>query len=131
MSIVAGVDDVFFLARILDTARHVGVAVEGIPAARVRQRLVQTKVEAVILDLNSSSAVSMIQELKNDPATRELPVVGFVSHVATEVVSAARNAGCDLVLARSAFSKQLPELLRGLSGAGMGYIGSKQTGDQV
>jgi CheY-like chemotaxis protein len=111
MSIVAGVDDLFFLAKILDAARRVGVAVEGVPAAKTQECLLQAGAKAVILDLNSASAVDTIRELKSDPATREVPVVGFVSHVATEVVSSAKNAGCDVVLARSAFSKQLPELL--------------------
>lgn len=130
MSIVVGVDDVFFLARILDTARQVGVAVEGIPAAKVRQRLSQAGAEAVILDLNSPSAIEAIRELKSDPVTRGIPLVGFVSHVAGEVVSGARNAGCDVVLARSAFTKQLPELLRGLSGDG-GRMSAKPIGGQL
>jgi CheY-like chemotaxis protein len=114
MSVIAGVDDVFFLARILEAARQVGVAVESIPAARIQQHLVQSPAQAVILDLNSASAVDVIRKVKQDPATRQVPVVGFVSHVAAEVVAAAKTAGCDVVLARSAFTKQLPELLRGL-----------------
>lgn len=126
MSIVAGVDDLFFLAKILDTARRVGATVEGVPAARIRQRLLQAGAEAVILDLNSPSAVEMIRELKNDPATREVPLVGFVSHVAAETVAGARDAGCDVVLARSAFSKQLPDLLSGLGRPSANRVASKR-----
>jgi CheY-like chemotaxis protein len=119
MSVIAGVDDVFFLARILEAARQVGVAVESIPAARIQQHLLQSPAQAVILDLNSASAVEVIRKVKQDPATRQVPVVGFVSHVAAEVVSAAKTAGCDVVLARSAFNKQLPKLLRGLGRDGI------------
>ena len=101
MSVIAGVDDVFFLARILEAARQVGVAVESIPAARIQQHLLQSPAQAVILDLNSASAVEVIRKVKQDPATQQVPVVGFVSHVAAEVVSAAKIAGCDVVLARN------------------------------
>ena len=115
MSIVAGVDDLFFMAKILDAARRTGVAVEGLPVAKVQERTSQAAAEAVILDLNSVAAVDTVRELKRDPATREIRVLGFVSHVDSNTVSAARDAGCDLVLARSAFSKGLPDLLRQLA----------------
>lgn len=115
MSIVAGVDDLFFMAKILDAARRTGVAVEGLPVAKVQERTSQAAAEAVILDLNSVAAVDTIRELKRDPATCEIRVLGFVSHVDSNTVSAARDAGCDLVLARSAFSKGLPDLLRQLA----------------
>jgi CheY-like chemotaxis protein len=131
MSIVAGVDDLFFLARIFDAARQVGVTVEGVPAASIRQRLSQAGAEAVILDLNSPCAIKTICELKNDPITHEVPLVGFVSHVATEVVSSAKTAGCDVVLARSAFSKQLPELLSRLGRRGIDRMASKESGGQL
>ena len=131
MSIVAGVDDLFFLAKILDTARRVGVAVEGVSTAGIQQRLVLAGADAVILDLNSPPAVELIRELKRDPATREVLVVGFVSHVATETVAGAKNAGCDVVLARSAFSKQLPELLCKLGRKIIDCLGSKETGGHL
>jgi CheY-like chemotaxis protein len=132
MSIVAGVDDLFFLAKILDAARQVGVAVEGVPAASVRQRLSQAGgAEAAILDLNSPSALQTIRELKNDPVTRKLPLVGFVSHIATEVVSGAKAAGCDVVVARSAFSKQLPELLSRLARHDINRMASEEGGSEL
>jgi len=47
--------------------------------------------------------------------TGSAPVLGFASHVAAETIAAARGAGCDEVLARSAFTRRLPELLRKLA----------------
>jgi CheY-like chemotaxis protein len=69
----------------------------------------------VILDLNSARTkpLEIIAALKADPALAGIPTVGFVSHVDTATIEAARQAGVDRVLARSAFVEQLPQLLRG------------------
>jgi hypothetical protein len=40
-----------------------------------------------------------------------IPTVGYVSHVQTELIEAARRAGVGEVLARSAFNERLPEIL--------------------
>ncbi|HUI44091.1 MAG TPA: response regulator [Terriglobia bacterium] len=119
MSVIAAVDDLFFGVRIRETARHVGVTAEVVPSAQVEEavqnRLERGGVEAVILDLGAASAVDRVRALKANPGTRQVPVIGFVSHVATEVIAAAREAGCDQVLARSAFTQQLGEILRRLA----------------
>lgn len=115
---IAVVDDLFFAVKIRETARQVGVAVEIVGAANCRgaidRHVAAGMVEAVILDLNSAAAIEVIGSLKQEARTRSLSLVGFVSHVATDVIAAARAAGCDQVIARSAFTRQLPELLRSL-----------------
>jgi predicted metal-dependent hydrolase len=50
--------------------------------------------------------------IKSAPATRRIPVLCFGSHVDGDTLMAARSAGAELVLARSAFTKDLPEILR-------------------
>ncbi len=120
-TILAVVDDLFFLAKIQETGRRVGIPVEQIDPRKVQERLGQSAVSVVILDLNhrSGAALDVLKSLKGDASTRHVPVIGFVSHVQGDLVAAARAAGCDQVLARSAFSVQLPELLEklGLHGA--------------
>jgi hypothetical protein len=49
--------------------------------------------------------------MKADPELAAIPSIGFVSHVQTELIDAARQAGVDEVLARSAFTMRLPEIL--------------------
>ncbi len=115
MGLIAVVDDVFFAARIRETARQVKVEVELVPAAKLRARAARGGVDAVILDLGAASALDSLRALRGDPATAPAPVVGFASHVATETIASARAAGCDQVLARSAFTRQLPDLLRRLT----------------
>ncbi len=115
-TIVALVDDLFFLAKIRETAKAVGVTVVTIDARRGPAAVAEAEARAIILDLNarSLSAVDWIQALKSDSATRPVRIVAFVSHVQEQLISAARAAGCDSVMARSAFTQQLPELLRSL-----------------
>ncbi|HEV2177998.1 MAG TPA: response regulator [Terriglobia bacterium] len=118
--ILAAVEDLFFLARIQETARRTGVGVEAVNPATLGQELQVhpgREVSAIILDLNCRfvSAVELLRALKTAPSTRGIPVVGFVSHVQGDLIAAARSAGCDTVLARSAFTAQLPELLTRLA----------------
>ncbi len=117
-TIVALVDNLFFLARIRETAKSVGVAVvtgDG-DLRRGLSAIAEAQPQVIFLDLNSCGlpAVDWIRALKADPATRPIRIVAFVSHVQEELISAARAAGCDSVMARSAFTQQLPNLLGSL-----------------
>ena len=81
---------------------------------------IQDVPSALIVDLNhrSGKALEVLRTLQSDLKTKDIAVIGFVSHVQTDLMAAARDAGCDLVLARSAFVSQLPSLLQRFSGAG-------------
>ena len=57
--------------------------------------------------------LAIVAAMKQDPALASIPTVGYASHVQTDVIQAARQAGVDNVLARSAFTQQLPEILGG------------------
>ena len=115
--ILAVVDDIFFLAKIQQTARQLGVTVESVAPDAVQEQLARDGVCAIVLDLNhkSGKAIAVLEGLSGNPATRPVPVVAFLSHVQTELAQAARAAGCERVMARSAFSQQLPAILRSLS----------------
>lgn len=115
--ILAVVEDIFFLAKIQQTARQLGITVESVGPDALQGSLAQDGVRAVLVDLNhrSGKAIAVLETVRNDPATRSIPVVAFLSHVQTDLAQAARAAGCDRVMARSAFSQQLPMLLGELS----------------
>jgi CheY-like chemotaxis protein len=116
-TVVALVEDLIFLSRIRETAKAVGVTVNTGDTINCVASIAQARPQAILLDLNSRrlAAVDCARALKADPVTRQIPIVGFVSHVQSDLIAAARAAGCDLVLARSAFSRQLPDLLRKLA----------------
>jgi len=111
------VDDLLFLAKIQETAKHLGVAVESVGIADLPKRAAEDVPSALIIDLNhrSGKAVEVLRTLKSDLKTRDLAAIGFVSHVQEDLIAAARHAGCDLILARSAFVRQLPSLLQQFS----------------
>lgn len=115
--VVALLEDLLFLSKIRETAKAVGVTVITGDTRSCVPSILETGPQAILLDLNSRmlAAVDCVRALKADPATRQIPIVGFVSHVQSDLIAAARAAGCDLVLARSAFSQQLPDLLRKLA----------------
>jgi CheY-like chemotaxis protein len=68
----------------------------------------------VIFDLNSARTdpLATVAAMKGDPALASIPTIGFVSHVQTDLIDAARRAGVGDVMARSAFTARLAEILR-------------------
>jgi CheY-like chemotaxis protein len=115
--LLVAVDDLFFLARIQQTAKLLGISVSQTPLPDLAARAAELHPAAVLLDLNHSSgkAVETAAAFKRDPALASIPVIGFLSHVQTDLAQAAHAAGCDQVMARSAFSRNLPELLQKLA----------------
>jgi DNA-binding NarL/FixJ family response regulator len=115
--ILAVVDDLLFLSKIRETAKHLGVEVKAAQPADLPEAALATVPNAILIDLNhwSGKALEVLRALKSHSTTKDIAVVGFVSHVQDELIAAARDAGCDIVLARSAFVSQLPSLLQRLS----------------
>lgn len=115
--ILAVVEDLIFLAKIRQTAHQVGVEIESVDISKLAHRLRESLPAAVILDLNhrSGRALDAARAVKADVKTSKIQVVGFLSHVQANLAREARQAGLDQVIARSAFTDQLPELLRRLA----------------
>ena len=113
MTIVVLMADLFFSATITAIAKQLGIKVQLLKDKEVLLDKIRTKPLAVIFDLNYSAAdpVRIIEQLKADPGTKDIPLIGFVSHVQTELKSKAQQAGCDEVLARSVFAQKLPAIL--------------------
>ena len=112
--ILCAVDDLIFSVKISTAAKALGVEVFFERSAeRVVPRVREKTPTLVILDLNSAKLrpLEVIAHLKADPTLKSIPTLGYVSHVQTDVINAARSAGIDEVLARSAFSEQLGQIL--------------------
>ena len=119
MPVFVMVEDLIFLSKIQQTAKLVNARIEVVLPASLTERLSQDSPSAVICDLNyrAGLAIEAIRELKRNPDLREIHVIGFISHVQSDLIASAREAGCDTVLARSAFSQQLPQILRNYQNA--------------
>jgi PleD family two-component response regulator len=113
--ILCVVDDLMFSVKISTAAKSLGADVfferkADDVVARVRDK----RPSLVIFDLNSTKLkpLDVIATLKADTELARVPTLGYVSHVDTETIAAARRAGVDEVLARSAFVERLGEILR-------------------
>ena len=113
--IIIAVDDMFFAAKILSVAPHIGKTVERVKTASEIEAAIAPDVPTLlIIDLNSTKfdAVEIIASLKAQPQS-STTVLGFLSHVQLDLRRRAEQAGCDYVLPRSAFSQLLPDILSG------------------
>ena len=108
------VDDLIFSIKISTAAKALAAPVfferspdMVLPCIREKQP------SLVIFDLNSAKLrpFDVIAQMKADPRLRDIWTLGYVSHVQTDVIKAARDAGIDEVLARSAFSERLGQIL--------------------
>jgi CheY-like chemotaxis protein len=112
--ILCAVDDLMFSIKISTAAKSLGVEIYFERSADgVLPRIREKRPALIIFDLNSAKLRPMdaIRALKADPELKGIRTLGYVSHVQTETIDAARVAGVDEVLARSAFSERLGEIL--------------------
>jgi len=116
--VLAVVSDLFFSVKINDAAKRAGMTVEFVKDEKDALAKAQTKPTLIILDLNFESAnpIDLISKLKGNNELKNISLIGFLSHVQGELKQKAHEAGCDIVLARSAFSQNLPQILKRHSG---------------
>src|SRR5574338_1175471 len=117
--IVVAVDDLLFSSKIRSTGRQLGVCLT-FPRTpdEILQKVRNDHPSLLLADLNSAKAdpIATIRAIRSDPQLANVRILGFVSHVHVDVIRAAREAGADEVLPRSAFAANLPELLKGNRG---------------
>ncbi len=121
--VVALVDDLFFQAKMMETARQVGVELKTVstgdallaeatapPAATAEPAQQANRPALLIVDLNArQGALEALERLRSAGATT--PVIGFLSHVQVDLAERARAAGCQQVLPRSKFTQDLAAIL--------------------
>jgi hypothetical protein len=117
-TILALVTDLIFSSRITGAAKAAGATVRIL---RKPEQLVDADGDLLLADLNLDGATQaaanwakVTSPAKGAADAQERPrrVVGFVSHVDSAAIAAAREAGIQEIVARSRFIQMLPELLR-------------------
>ena len=113
--VVAYIDDLFFQMKLAETAKHLGFEAKVAGNAESLLELLDPLPALVIVDLNArSSPLEAVERLRAvEPSLR---VIGFLSHVETELAARARAAGFDEVMPRSKFSAHLPQILAAAAG---------------
>ncbi len=117
--ILAVVEDLLFTVKISDAAKRAGLEVEFVKSERdVMEKAAQEKPLLIILDLNFSAVqpLDLISKLKGDGEMKQISVIGYLSHVQGELKQQAQDAGANMVMARSAFSQNLQQILKRHSG---------------
>ena len=108
--VVALVDDMIFQMKLAETARQLGVELKFAANGEVLLASLSSGPGLVIVDLNAKGKpVEAVKRLR--AAGNAVRVVGFLSHVQTELSERARAAGCDEVLPRSSFTQNLAAIL--------------------
>jgi len=113
------IEDLFFTAKIQETARKLGIKVEFVKGAdketiaRLSDLTETSKPMLMVFDLNNLNAkpMSLIPKFKSK-YKRAVSIIGFLHHLQGDLKMKALEAGCDTVMPRSAFSQSLPVLLR-------------------
>jgi CheY-like chemotaxis protein len=114
--IFAFIDDLFFVAKIQEISRKLNVKVEFVKSDKdiaEKTENIEDKPSLIIVDLNSNSIkpLPVITKMRSK-YKKSTSIVGFVSHVQGDLKVKAQEAGCDVVMPRSAFSQNLPNILR-------------------
>ena len=104
-----------FTSKIKTTAGLVGVPVIfARSSSSALSQMRQHSPSLVILDLNGKATdpLGTLAAIRQDPELATIPTIGFVSHVQADLIDAARQAGVGEVMARSAFTARLADILK-------------------
>lgn len=112
---VALTDDMFFSSKIREAAKTNNVIVDFVknPDGLI-DKLVSHPPSLLVVDLNFKklNPLEIIKELKLTPGLKDIPVIGYLPHVEKDLKNKAVKAGCDIVLPRSRFSREVGEILK-------------------
>ena len=114
--------DLLWATRIRSTADSI-----GIPARPARTldmlvaRLADSPVRGVVIDLEGENSLALIAHLRRpdaSPVEKSARIVAWGPHVEVAKLRAAKAAGAAAVMARGAFARQLPAILKELEEGG-------------
>jgi CheY-like chemotaxis protein len=116
--VLALVDDLFFQAKLTETARKIGVTLKTVSTGAALVKMLETQPDGthrdlphlIVVDLNArQDPLEAIKQLH--ASGNPIPIIGFLSHVQTELAHQAEAAGCKQVMPRSSFTANLSEIL--------------------
>ena len=113
MRVLAVVDDLMFQSKLEAAAAQMQVSLTVAASAEaVTSALAASPHDLAMVDLNlnRSDVFAVISALRQQAP--DIRIIAYCSHVQTELQERARQAGCLLVLPRSAFVQRLPEFLQ-------------------
>jgi CheY-like chemotaxis protein len=115
-TVIAVVDDMFFASKIRATGKALGMVVNF---PRTMDALIAVAGEEaphlIVVDLHHQklNPIDLANKLKSNETLKDIPLLGFFSHVQVDVQRQAMQAGYDEVLPRSLFARDLANILAG------------------
>ena len=118
-TVLAVVSDLFFTAKINEAAKKAGVKLQYVTTEKDLLEKAKTHPALIIFDLNFDAVhpLKLIGKLKGNAELKHISLLGYLSHVQAELKLKAQETGCDMVMPRSAFSMNLPQILKRHAGA--------------
>jgi CheY-like chemotaxis protein len=109
--VLALIDDLFFQAKLIETAKQLEVEVRTCPTPEALDaEITKALPNLVLVDLNARSnpldAVARVRA-----RGQKIALIGFLSHVQLDLAERARAAGCQEVMPRSKFTEKLATIL--------------------
>jgi PleD family two-component response regulator len=116
--VLAVVSDLFFSVKLTEAAKRCGLTLEFVKDPEQVLEKAKENPTLIVFDLNFDAAepLRLIAALKEQATTKGISLLGYLSHVQGELKLSAQEAGCDMVLARSAFSQNLTQIFKRHSG---------------
>ena len=112
--VLAVVSDLFFSVKISEAAKRNGLALEFVKEGNELLEKAKLKPSLIVFDLNFDSAapLDLIAQLKGNADTKGISLLGYLSHLQGELKMKAQEAGCDMVMARSALSQNMLQIFK-------------------
>ena len=117
--VLAVVSDLFFSVKLSEAAKRNGLAIEFVKDGGELIEKAKSRPTVIVFDLNFEAVepLKLISQLKGSTETRGVSLIGYLSHIQGELKQQAQEAGCDMVMARSALSQNLMQIFKRHSGS--------------
>ena len=115
-TVIAVVDDMFFVSKIRATGKALGMIVKFPRSAEAfRATVSEDTPNLIVVDLHNEkmNPFDLAAEVRADARLKDIPLLGFFSHVQVELQQRAGEAGYDQILPRSLFARDLANILAG------------------
>ena len=118
--VLAVVNDLFFSVKNSEAAKRNGLALEFVKESGEVLEKAKGRPSLIVFDLNFEAVepLELITKLKASTETKSVSLLGYLSHLQSELKVKAQDAGCDMVLARSAFSQNMLMIFKRHAGIG-------------
>ena len=112
--VLAVVSDLFFSVKLSEAAKRNGLALEFVKDPKEVLEKAKEKPQLIVFDLNFDAVnpLKLIAGLKASSETKGISLIGYLSHIQGELKVQAQQAGCDMVLARSALSQNMSQIFK-------------------